>query len=271
MQTRTEVSVRTRLWLFTLILGFIFVSLLFVPSRIVFEITQPQIIVWNVGQGQWVTALYGADCWHFDFGGEVLPMRTLIPYCGWRNNRLVLSHQDRDHYNFIGPIKKILRQKCLEGPSWDQIDQKKLGVQGLKLCPAGNNRPLSESTAFSYYNPKEKINSIKKDNDQSQIVNGSHWLIPGDAPRSQERNWVKKQPPQTRRKITHLVLGHHGSNTSTSRKLLEQLPSLRQCIASSRKKKYGHPHREVRTRIKSHCALLTTEDWNHIRFGITSP
>lgn len=215
-----------------------------------------QWVVWNVGQGQWVTYVQKDQCWHFDFGGEKNPIDNVAEICGWRQNLLVLSHADRDHFNFLPSILKRLKQVCLIGPSWKALSSKKVYRGPLHLCPNQNQDSLV------FFLPRFK--KTKNDNLMRQILYLNSWLIPGDAPMSLEKEWLRQKPQLS--SISKLVLGHHGSKTSTSTSLLAKLPNLSQCVASSRQKKYGHPHQDVRIRIKNHCGLVRTEDWNHLHY-----
>ncbi len=257
----------------------LFMILISQPERISFESPRAQWIVWNVGQGLWITHIKNDYCWHFDFGGERNPIKEVIPHCQWRKNILSLSHADRDHYSFIKSIRKNLNNLCLWGPSWKTLPTFKVGAQAIPQC---QSIPLE---MLSFYNPTQKKshhknprsqskgrNELNK-NEMSQMVLNSHWLLPGDAPQTSEKNWLDSSfSDSTSRKaipitdIRRLVLGHHGSKTSSSVELLSSLPNLIQCIASARFKKYGHPHSEVRTRVKNFCSLILTEDWNHIHF-----
>jgi competence protein ComEC len=91
-------------------------------------------------------------------------------------------------------------------------------------------------------------------------------LIPGDSTAPQEKIWSYHGNMQ---KTGFLLLGHHGSRTSTSEELLSQLPHLKVAIASARFARYGHPHLEVVRRLKKyHVALLKTEDWGNLWFEI---
>lgn len=65
-----------------------------------------------------------------------------------------------------------------------------------------------------------------------------------------------------------LILGHHGSKSSTSEYLLNNL-SIRQSISSARWKRYHHPHPQVLARLQiKKIPNLRTEDWGHIIFQI---
>lgn len=222
----------------------------------VLEFPTPQLIVWNVGQGQWSTLVKEDQCWHFDFGGERNPIQNVKEICSWRQNALLLSHADRDHFSFIRSIKRQLKQICLMGPSWNRIDKSAIGAAKIENCPR------SLSLNYHFYLPPPQHS--RDDNIKSQVVYSKTWLIPGDAPQSSEKKWLVLRPPL--HSISKLILGHHGSKTSTSNALLRELGQLRQCISSSRQKKYGHPHRDVRIRIHNHCSLILTEDWNHLHF-----
>jgi competence protein ComEC len=66
-----------------------------------------------------------------------------------------------------------------------------------------------------------------------------------------------------------LVLGHHGSRTSTSSLLLDHLPRLTAAVSSARFRKYGHPHARVRRDLaKRHIPLLRTEEWGNLHFEL---
>ena len=223
---------------------------------IAIESPHSQWIVWNVGQGQWITHIHHQYCWHFDFGGEKDVIRKVQDHCSWRENRLILSHPDKDHYVFIKSILSRLKNVCLWGPSWKKLTHRIFRGPPPPFC--NSHHTLTPH----FFLPHGKRGD--DDNLSSQMASWKGWLIPGDAPQKRERQWVAEKRKNSL--ITHLVLGHHGSKTSTSSELLNALSQLRQCIASSRIKKYGHPHRDVRNRIKKHCPLVLTEDWGHLHY-----
>jgi competence protein ComEC len=100
----------------------------------------------------------------------------------------------------------------------------------------------------------------KKRNDTSTVIQIQNFLIPGDSPSQKEKIWAKNILPNN--KIEILILGHHGSKTSSSEVLISRLSHLKMAIASSRSKKYGHPHKKVIERLKKHrLNVIRTEDW----------
>jgi competence protein ComEC len=92
-------------------------------------------------------------------------------------------------------------------------------------------------------------------------------LAPGDSPRDEEKKWIHHFAGLERVRV--LVLGHHGSRTSTSQDLLAKLSGVRVAIASARFRRYGHPHTEVvRELAQRKISLLRTEEWGTIHMRL---
>jgi competence protein ComEC len=210
------------------------------------------LIVWNVGQGQWVTYISNDQCTHFDMGGEKYP-RAVEKICKNKTNLVYLSHADWDHISFITRFQRNNTKLCLANTLREKIHgRRKLFLEKLPKCKSINFVP--EEISF----PSSKL---KRANDLSQIFHINSVLIPGDSTKSAEKLWAEKISSD----IKILIAGHHGSKTSTGDFLLQNLPKLKQSIASSRKAKYGHPHLEVRMRLKAKkIPLLSTEEWGNI-------
>ncbi|MBK7961611.1 MAG: hypothetical protein IPK04_10715 [Bdellovibrionales bacterium] len=80
-----------------------------------------------------------------------------------------------------------------------------------------------------------------------------------------EKIWAANLTNLETKQIKVLILGHHGSKTSTSEALLQRLPRLKFAIATARESRYGHPHFVVLNRLRQHrIPILRTEDWGHI-------
>ena len=89
--------------------------------------------------------------------------------------------------------------------------------------------------------------------------------MPGDSPIQLEKLWATDFKSITLTRI--LILGHHGSRTSTGKDLLAHLPQLQFSIASARYAKYKHPHQETLNRLSEYnIPILKTEDWGNIWF-----
>ncbi|MBO9665237.1 MAG: hydrolase [Bdellovibrio sp.] len=211
------------------------------------------VVVWNIGQGQWVTATEENHCQHFDLGGEKFPWKNLKRLCSDKENRFSLSHWDWDH---IGALAKW-------PSSWKAcINLRPLGKSSpRKMKILAQFQDCSSEKNFKEWSPQ----NAKETNSRSHVVRYEDYLLPGDSPVAEERFWQNIYWITSARV---LVLGHHGSRTSTSTELLTRLPKLKMAIASARWARYKHPHAEVMWRLKkAHVPLLRTEDWGNIWFG----
>ncbi|MGE0527927.1 MAG: hydrolase [Bdellovibrionales bacterium] len=216
------------------------------------EVPRPLMVVWNVGQGQWVTVRDERGCWHFDAGGESAPWRQVMRLCRHLPNYLSLSHWDWDHIGFVAQMAYHLPNTCLlHEPPGSATARKARIVERIGRCSIPPTYPFWENPAVT-----DSSNAL------SRVLHWRGILIPGDSTRHEEAVW---RQTLDLRSVRILILGHHGSQTSTSRELLHTLSSLRMAIASSRYERYGHPHRRVREELQhAHVPLITTEDWGHI-------
>lgn len=208
-------------------------------------------VVSNTGQGAWSTLITPLECLHFDMGGDFFKNKPLIQDCRNKKNRIFITHLDWDHINLIKKYKHRLQNICIFYPKkikqhfLKQIPKCKHLHKDVKLISLGASTGDSNSSSLVYL-IKNKI------------------LITGDAPISEEHKWFRKVP----KNLKILILGHHGSYTSTSVKLLKW-SHIQYAIASARHQKYGHPHRKVVEKLKSRkIPLLRTELLGHIQFLI---
>jgi competence protein ComEC len=216
-------------------------------------------VVWNVGQGQWTTLRSEKYCDHFDFGGEFKISTIVLRYCTNRTHRLHLSHWDQDHMSYLKDLLKSKVKLCHGNTPLGKPSERKLQYWNqVETC--------SEKFYHDIYlgNPSIKATT----NQQSQVVSVHNILIPGDSTKKDEKIWGI-QTAEVLSKISGLVLGHHGSRTSTSDILIANLPHLRWVIASARKARFGHPHAETLLRLqKNKTPILLTEEWGSIEFRL---
>lgn len=224
------------------------------------EQAKPFLVIWNVGQGQWVSHIESTFCLHFDMGGERISWQNVKFLCGHKNNLAILSHWDWDHINFVHRSRKRLDHLCVLLPPQGRSNARKRRV--LRSIP-----PCTKS----FRSPKLPLLNLNLNplaqttNDQSRVL---LWLqqilLSGDTSIKQERIWLAHHSFDT--PIRLIVLGHHGSRSSTGSYLLQKISRITQAIASARQSRYGHPHREVKARLqKSRIPLLSTEQWGTIR------
>jgi competence protein ComEC len=244
-------------------------ALLFLPCTIAPEFIHPveEFVVWNVGQGSWSTYVTNQFCFHFDSGGDHAPFAALRTSCKNRQNRFYYSHWDWDHIRFAETASKSFDSACLGAPPAGQGAQwKQNKFKNFQPCSRQADqepREISRARGSRIETPSAR-KTLQSANEVSRIfVMKENFVLPGDSNARAEKDWAQRIP--SRPKI--LVLGHHGSQTSTSELLLEYLGSIEQAVASADRKRYGHPHPKVLARLRAHgVATLKTEDWGSIHF-----
>lgn len=229
----------------------VFLFIVLLPTLSAIELPA-HFVVWNVGQGLWTTAVTDHGCWHFDMGGERAPWRKIMLRCRGLSNQVHLSHWDSDHINFISQARNLLPNLCrLNWPLLEPSAKKKARVARIPSCERARN--------FDSWTPR----TPRSTNEASAVALWHGILIPGDSNKTAEKHWSDQLKGVGATRV--LILGHHGSRTSTSRDLLTRMPNLQMTIASARRARYGHPHREVLDLLaKFHASVLSTEDWGNI-------
>jgi competence protein ComEC len=226
-----------------------------------------ELIAWNVGQGQWITIVEKNFCLHFDTGGETAQaVNKVLKLCTGRDHAIFISHGDWDHISNLKSLINALKQnKTFVCSGLKPTDP----IKNLTKWPK-NYLDLPDCPAFEklslIYNGKNQ----SKDRNNHSIVYlykaNKPVLITGDAPTATEKIWLSNR---SLKETKILILGHHGSRTSTGRKLLNALPGLQLSIASARKQKYGHPHVDVLKRLSDKkIPNLVTEDWGNIKIDL---
>jgi competence protein ComEC len=239
----------------------LFLMLILKPTDFQYFSWKDEWVVWNIGQGQWVTHILGDSCLHYDVGGEIFYAFELKPQiqklCFHRQNKISVSHWDFDHYSLLTALVKWVPQVCwVDHPTWPS-SEKKLVVTIQKLALPN----CSENPRVTTWRPS----SYKNTNESSGVYLDQSVLIPGDSPTKKEKQWISRFAHLNR--VSALILGHHGSRTSTGDRLLKQLTKLNLAIASARFAKYHHPHRQTLQRLqKNKVPVLKTGDWGHIHW-----
>lgn len=218
-------------------------------------------IIWNIGQGQWITHVLNDECLHYDVGGELGTYKRiekdLLKKCGSKMNAILITHWDMDHFLNLLPLVRQVPKVCwLSLP--ENTFNKKMVQQILDLSIS----PCLFRPVITIWRPQ----NFKTTNESSAVVQDSLFLIPGDSPLKSEKTWVFQYNAVDPVKI--LILGHHGSATSTGVELLQHFKNLKMAIASARYAKYHHPHRKTLLRLKKEkIPVIKTEDWGNIKIA----
>ena len=204
-------------------------------GKIIVFASVPSLIFLDVGQGD-ATIYMDAQCVVvIDAFSEV---ESYLRSHGRQHiDYLFLTHSDLDH---IKEAKNLV---------------KNLNVKQVITSPFQDIEGIHTSTIFKfptrYYcgdiimdiiGPSQ---SMLNDNDDSLLIlidfQGKKILLTGDASKEREHEIISLLPP----KIDVLKIGHHGSNTSTSKELLYAVQPTFGIISTSKNNRYGMPHDEV--------------------------
>lgn len=203
-------------------------------------------------------------CFHLDMGGERAPWAQLLLECQGKQNTVSYSHWDWDHLSFTAEAQRRFSSLCLSHPPPGEKPLSLSKVSMIARLPVcwSLKTPWREIHFPPGRHPRRDANASSR---VLTLSDGA--LIPGDSPTTQERRWAPFLFSPQGRPLRLLVLGHHGSKSSTSAELLKNLPQLRQAWVSARRRRYGHPHRQVVERLKKQrVPLLRTEDWGTLKW-----
>ena len=228
----------------------------------------------DVGQGQCVMLQSGANTVLVDCGGTYdenaadTAAETLLSMGISRIDGLILSHYDRDHCGGIAylarrikidraflpvpPERSTLSDRVIAGLNGTQI----LWIDRDLECSFGDSR----ITVFA----PEKGGT---DNESCAAVlfqrGKCDTLIIGDLPASGEKQLLSRALPD----LEVLVVGHHGSKSSTCQELLDATAPDVAMISAGKHNSYGHPAPEVLKRLtEAGCLILRTDTMGTVTY-----
>ncbi|MCL2587779.1 MAG: DNA internalization-related competence protein ComEC/Rec2 [Oscillospiraceae bacterium] len=170
---------------------------------------------------------------------------------------LVVTHFHQDHMNGIGhlmrrmPIQRLLIPDRPEG-NWAKTQLLDLADEwGVSVYIIRNDRvyPSSGGTLTVFAPPNMNTAQIPENNRGLSVlktVGDFDVLITGDMYADMEQRLVQFVDMP---RLQVLVVGHHGSRTSTSVELLEATRPQVAIISAGRDNQHGHPHPEVVVRL----------------------
>ena len=174
---------------------------------------------------------------------------------------LVLSHGDYDHMgesiNLVNHFK--VETVILNHDSLNPLEQELVEVLDKKRIPYYKNvkELILNNNKLSFLNHKLYDN----ENDNSNVIyfefNGIKMLLTGDAGIEVEEDIIKKYHLNN---IDILKVGHHGSKTSTSNKLIDEIHPKYSIISVGKNNRYHHPNKEVLDILKNSIIYRTDID-----------
>lgn len=201
----------------------------------------------DVGQGDsiFIREAMNGETMLIDVAGkrnQNLPEKSIYPYLKMEGikqiDKVIITHDDFDHSGGLKQLKKLIKVKEVIRVKKDEVCMK-------KIC---------------FYNVGRQVYNDKNDNSIVLYarIGSLDYMFMGDASTIVEKNIMKEY---NRLNCDILKIGHHGSNTSTSKDFVLQMNPLLSIISSGKNNFYGHPHREVVNLLeKNNTKILNTQE-----------
>ncbi len=221
----------------------------------------------DVGQGDaaLIISPYQKNVTMIDTGGnpkdtekrQVENIRTFLYSKGIQKiNTLILSHGDYDHMgNAKDLIEKIkIDDVILNQGEYNDLEKELIKVLNQKKIPYEKGGNIIKNIQFLntkiYDNENDNSNVIYYNDHQLEF------LFMGDAGEEKEKDILQKY---SIKEIEFLKVGHHGSNTSTSKEWIETIQPQYSIISVGKNNNYGHPTEEVLNRLSNSQIYRTDE------------
>lgn len=253
--------VRAGVWL-----GVACVVLMVAPLRLASDGVEIHLL--DVGQGdavalrspggRWLLVDAGLARQGFDAGAALV-----VPYLAGRGVRrldaLVITHPHADHMGGAAAVIRSLRPRWAGGPAAVVGAPQYLGLlraagaAGVPWLAVRRGMELDlDGMIVTILYPDRPGMRVEDPNDASvvmRVVYGKFSaLLTGDAPASVEDLLVERMGSELEADL--LKVGHHGSSTSTSARLLTATGARLAVISAGRGNRYGHPNRDVLARLR---------------------
>lgn len=213
------------------------------------------IIVHDVGQGLAVSLITPSQHILFDTGtpaAEAALLPALRARGVRRIDQLILSHHDSDHDGGYPALAKALSV----GTLWAGQPE---FYAGAHYCAEGIHWQ-ADGVHFEFLTPPPAEN--KDDNESScvlrAVANGQAVLITGDLSQKGEARLVAEYGASLRSQV--LILGHHGSKSSTSSGFLNTVAPDWGIASGGFANAFSHPHPDIQTRLRAHGVKLLRTD-----------
>ena len=220
-----------------------------------------KLLIFDVGQGLAVYGQVGASqgypakvSWLYDTGakfrsgfslGDAVVAKNILALSGDELDLLFISHSDNDHAGGeAGLLRKVWVETTYAGqPSQDTH---------TNCHDLGNEWQLKQGMRWRVFNLAGLDSKRLSDNNLSCVIQiemaGWRILIPGDAERKIERLLIDQFGESLQSDI--LLVGHHGSKTSSSKGFIQAVNPKLAIISSGLNNQFRHPHQSVVDRFK---------------------
>ena len=238
-----------------------------------FSPAPPRVVVLDVGQGDAILVQTGRSNLLIDAGaavpgrfdrGRSIVVPALVALGVRHLDLVVATHADVDHRGGLPAVLNALPSERLWLPPGGQRDPafrallRTAHARGVEVetPEAGDSLLDSSGSRVTVLWPEPGF-SAPGQNAGSLVlhldVGGRRILLPGDLPRAQEAS-ILARGADLRADV--LLLGHHGSRTSTSGAWLRAIAPRIAVVSAPQRSRFGFPHAEVQEAVARQGAML---------------
>ncbi|WP_347474267.1 DNA internalization-related competence protein ComEC/Rec2 [Acinetobacter thermotolerans] len=243
-----------------------------------------QLAVLDVGQGQSIFVRQGQHSMLIDTGGNYDENRfsvgeqIILPFLSVqgvsRLDQLILTHLDQDHSGAYLHIRDRLKVKEILSSERPELNTS----MKFQYCRQGQTWDWNEKIYFQILSPKpEALNSIYANKNENSCVIHlqvkdawpyQNFLLMGDGGWETEYQLLQQYADL---KVDVLVLGHHGSQHSSSYQFLQHYRPQLTIASAGRFNRYGHPSSLTQARLNDlNIPLLNTAQQGSVEFILNS-
>lgn len=187
-------------------------------------------------------------------GAVLRALGRVMPFYDRSIDLVLATHPDQDHVGGLPAVidrmnvdSVVTTENTSDTGAYGAFEKVILEKHPQRiLARAGEHIILDDGVVFEVLFPDR--NTVGWESNTASIVarlsyGDKSFLLTGDSPEGVERHLVGLKGGELR--STVLKLGHHGSDTSSSRGFLSAVNPEYAIISAGKDNKYGHPHKEV--------------------------
>lgn len=191
-----------------------------------------------------------------------IAQNILIPYLNAEGvnklDYLIITHGDFDHGEMAKNLIKNFKIKhIILNRENNNLEKEIIKKFKGKITNISEGIIKIENITLNFLNGLNTYDENKASLIIYTNIENRNILLMGDATKESE-NYILNT--YNLPKMDILKVGHHGSNTSTSKKLIKKISPKISLISAGKNNIYGHPHQETLKKLKNSDVYITKKD-----------